>query len=393
MPDYWVLGVWLIVLAASVPLLTFCLEVVLGLLKSRTPRDFAAQGTTCIIMPAHDEAVGIGEALDKLNAALPEAARILVVADNCSDKTAELARAYGADVVERDDTARRGKGFALACGRDWLKKSPPDCVIVLDADCYSDRGSLVALTSAALRHQLPVQASYTFEADLNAPPKVQISNFAFWVKNVVRQKGSQRMGGAAVLTGTGMAFPWELFEKLELATGNITEDLALAVDLALCGRASLFLEDACVLSKAASVDATLAQRSRWEHGFLSTAQRYSMPLLLKGLFLADKRIFLLGLHLLVPPLVLLLTIAGALVMLLVCFAFWSNMAMPATILSAMMIATVLCVLAAWFGGGRAHLSARALMMVPVYVLWKIPVYVRFLSGNRSGWVRTDRTST
>ncbi|MEG4004254.1 MULTISPECIES: glycosyltransferase family 2 protein [unclassified Microcoleus] len=393
MPDYLVLGVWLIVLAASVPLLTFCLEVVLGLSKPRTSSDLAAQGTTCIIMPAHDEAVGIGEALDKLIAALPEAARILVVADNCSDNTAELARACGVNVVERDDPARRGKGFALACGRDWLKKLPPDCVIVLDADCYSDRDSLVALTGAALRHQLPVQASYSFEPDLNAAPKVQISNFAFWVKNVVRQKGSHRMGGAAVLTGTGMAFPWELFEKLDLATGNITEDLALAVDLALCGRASLFLEDARVLSKAASVDATLAQRSRWEHGFLSMAQRYSMPLLLKGLLLVDKRIFLLGLHLLVPPLVLLLTIAAALVMLLVCFALWSNLAMPTAILSGMMIATMLCVLAAWFGGGRTHLSAGALMMVPLYVIWKIPVYVRFLSGKRSGWVRTDRTST
>lgn len=391
MPDFWALAAWFIAVAFSVPLVIFCLEVVLGLKAQPVPFELLAEGSACILVPAHNEAAGIGEALEKLIAALPRGARILVVADNCEDQTATLARALAVDVVERNDPARRGKGYALACGREWLKQSPPDCVIVLDADCYSDPRSLMALIGATLHNQTPVQGSYTFEADLDASPKVQISNFAFWVKNVVRQRGTRRLGGAAVLTGTGMAFPWKTFEKLDLATGNITEDLALAVDLARSGNAAIFLEEAHVCSKAANAEATLAQRSRWEHGFLLTTQRYSLPLVREGLSRLDARTLLLGLHLLVPPLALLLTIAGVTVLLLGSIAWWNGVLLPAALLFGLLLMTILCVLAAWLSGGRNYLSARALIMVPLYILWKIPVYVRFVGGQRSGWVRTDRT--
>lgn len=393
MPDIWVIGICMLSLMLSVPLVTFCCEVLLGLHEPRSVPASSSKVSVCILVPAHNEAAGIGTTLAQLVAALPEFASILVVADNCSDMTAEIARSHGVHVVERHDTTRRGKGYALACGRDWLRRSPPECVIVLDADCQSDRTSLESLADTALSYGFPVQASYTFEPDLSASSKIQISSFAFWLKNVVRQRGARRMGGAAVLTGTGMAFPWMLFDRIELATGNITEDLALAVDLTRAGRAPIFLESARVVSKAASEEATLAQRSRWEHGFLSVAQRYSLPLLGRGLLLLDRRIFLLGLHLSVPPLALLLTVAGGMALLLACVAAWTDVLLPAAILLSLLNATILCVLLAWLAGGRRFLSARALLMVPLYVLWKIPVYARFLKGERSAWVRTDRTSS
>ena len=98
-------------------------------------------------------------------------------------------------------------------------------MIIFDADCETASASIRDLSRHSLKLGLPVQARYVMRADRTASPILQISNFAFWLKNAVRQRGINRMGGAALLTGTGMAFPWTLFEKLPLATSKIVEDL------------------------------------------------------------------------------------------------------------------------------------------------------------------------
>ena len=68
--------------------------------------------------------------------------RLLVVADNCTDHTAAVARAAGAEVLERRDAERRGKGYALAAGVDTLRAGPPDVVVIVDADCRPAAGAI-----------------------------------------------------------------------------------------------------------------------------------------------------------------------------------------------------------------------------------------------------------
>ena len=70
------------------------------------------------VIPAHDEESTVGEALEALRPQLAPGDRLLVVADNCSDDTAEVARRGGAEVATRDDRERRGKGHALRFGLD-----------------------------------------------------------------------------------------------------------------------------------------------------------------------------------------------------------------------------------------------------------------------------------
>ncbi len=236
---------------------------------------------------------------------------LLVVADNCSDATAQLVRQAGQEVIERTDPARRGKGYALAFGRDHLKLDPPECVIVFDADCQADAQSIAALANVCVAENVVVQARYILEPDLSVSPKVQISNFAFWVKNVVRQRGAHRLGGAAILVGTGMAFPWHIFKSAPLATANIVEDLALGINLTQNGHAPTFLEQATVASVAASEGATLGQRTRWEHGFLAMAKSHGLGAIRDGLRTRNRKLFQLGLHLLVPPVAFLLLFSVA----------------------------------------------------------------------------------
>lgn len=385
-----VLLCWAIAFPAIAALSVFSAEALFGAARLRAKTFSGPVPRTTILMPAHDEVATIEKTLFLLAPILSDNIRLLVVADNCSDATAQLVRSAGYEVIERVDPDRVGKGHALAFGRDHLRAAPPACVIVLDADCETDGLSVEALAKCCLANNAAVQASDVLKPDLSASPKVQISNFAFWIKNVVRQRGAQRLGGGAVLMGTGMGFPWTIFESAPLATSNIVEDLALGIHLTQSRQAPIFLEQAMVVSAAASESATLGQRTRWEQGFLATAKSHGLRALGAGLLSGNGKLLWLGLHLLVPPLALLMSSALAVLAFLGAMAlaigyysaFWS-------LIIAMAIAAV-AVLLNWFTGGRQWLGFMALICLPLYVVWKIPVYIRFAKGGRTAWTRTER---
>ncbi len=342
-----------------------------------------------LLIPAHDEAASIAETVRALDAAAPTA-HILVVADNCSDDTAERARAAGAEAIERSDRERRGKGFALAFGRDHLAVAPPDAVIVVDADCRMDRGSAGRLAAAALISGAPVQASNLLASPPGVSPLVSISNFAMLVKNVVRARGLLRIGGGALLFGTGMAFPWPLFARLPLASANAVEDLELGLRLAREGVKVGFDDGARVTSPAASLASSRGQRSRWEHGFLDTARRQAGPLLGAAVRRQSRHLAALGAHLLVPPLALLLLAAALDLVLLAGLALSGADSRPALLLLVLLALVALALLAAGWREARTLLPARDLLRAPLYLFWKLPVYLAFFTRRQTGWNRTGR---
>jgi len=381
---------FVLALGVSLPLIIYTIETSLGLIGTSAIPLAGEAPSTCILIPAHNEAEIISATLAHLTSIIPANARVLIVADNCSDETASLARSQGYEVLERHDPLRRGKGYALAFGREALLISPPHCVIVFDADCRSDAQSIADLSKACEISGSVLQARYVFTADRSLSAKVQISNFALWIKNVVRQRGSSRIGGPAILTGTGMAFPWSVFEKLPLATDNIVEDLALSLHLTKAGHAPGFFEQATVTSAAASQQATLEQRSRWEHGFLAIARTHGLAAVKRGLLSFDWRTLWLGLHLMVPPLALLLTLGLVSEVLLGVIAVSTGYWLPFFTLGSVLLAVLSATFLNWVAGGRQWMAPRSLIFLPLYVLWKLPLYGRFLIGKTATWVRTQR---
>src|SRR5262249_31076539 len=114
------------------------------------------------------------------------------------------------------------------------------------------------------------------------------------------------------LTGTGMAFPWEVLHNAPLASGNIVEDMQLGLDLALAGRSPMFCGTARVRSELpATSGAADSQRTRWIHGHLNTLTRQAPRLLAAAVGRGRPDLFGLALEVSVPPLSLLL-LAGAL---------------------------------------------------------------------------------
>ena len=391
MPVMLTIAAGLLLIAIAIPDVVITVELLLGLrLRSLLAPDRALP-KTAVLVPAHNEGAGIVGMLARTMPLLPAGARILVVADNCTDDTAALAQAAGAEVTERQDATHRGKGHALAHGRAMLAADPPEVVIVLDADCVPEPGAMARLAHNAAVTGRPVQASYLIEPCPTASPMIQISGFAFLVKNLVRQAGLARMGAPVVLTGSGMAFPWADFVAAPLAIDDIVEDLAIGIALARGGSSPLFDPAACIWTPPAGSVGTLGQRTRWEHGFVTTARRVTLPLVREGLARGRPGLLWLGLHVAVPPLALLLALNGA--VLLVLAAGWAFGASVVPLaLDALLIALIgLGVVLAWGLHGRGQVSARTLLLAPVYLLWRIPIYLRLVTGTETRWVRTDRS--
>lgn len=380
---------WLVALSLAAPLAYLGVELFLGLRPLPAQPQHAAPTRICLLVAAHNEVAGIAATVEALAAVAP-GARILVVADNCDDGTATEARKAGADVVERNDPGRRGKGFALAFGREELAGSPPDVVIVVDADCRLGEGSAERLAARAMACGRAVQAANLLTAEKNVSPLVEVSNFAMLVKNLIRARGLVRLGGGALLFGTGMAFPWSLFITLPLATGDAVEDLNLGLWLARQGTGIELDDQALVTSPAAPLADSHAQRSRWEHGFLRTAVTQGVPMLFRGVATASRHVVALGAHLLVPPLALLMLLSIPGLALLAAVGALSGSWVQLLLASAAFGFAAAALLASWWSHGRGILPLGALLRIPVYILWKIPIYIGFFTRNQKAWNRTRR---
>jgi cellulose synthase/poly-beta-1,6-N-acetylglucosamine synthase-like glycosyltransferase len=344
------------------------------------------------LVPAHDESAVIGQTLAVLAPQLGQGDRLLVVADNCADDTAAIARAVGAEVVERTDATRRGKGYALDFGVRHLAGDPPEVVVVIDADCKVSEDALNRLARAASVTGRPAQALYLMHALEGSGIKARVGEFAWRVKNHVRPLGLANLGLPCQLMGTGMAFPWALLRDAKLASGEIVEDMKLGLDLAQAGHPPLFCPEALVTSEfPADEGARGTQRTRWEHGHLGLIVTEAPSLFWQALRRGDAKLVALTLDLAVPPLALLALVVGGLTAIsgLAAALGWASPMLFFVALGALGL-LVLSVLVAWARWGRAILSLRELLALPLYALAKVPMYALFWVRRQTEWVRTKR---
>jgi len=349
---------------------------------------------TAVLVPAHNESVNVLPTIACLLPQLASGDRLLVIADNCTDDTAALARAAGATVLERHNPLLRGKGYALAFGVDALRDDPPDVVLVVDADCTLSAGAVSQISASCASSGFPVQMLNLMHASPGSGVRLRILEFAMVVKNLVRPLGSFRLGGTCNLMGTGMALPWKLISTARLASGHIAEDMKLGVDMAIAGFPPQFLVQAEV-SSAFPDDSEVArvQKSRWEHGHLSLLAE-ELPRMLGAAIAGGKwSLYVLAMDLLIPPLALYVLVLGGGLAATSVVCHWLPVAAAAAwVLFYAACAVVLAVGLAWWRFGRLLLSTSELLTIPLYALWKIPVYVAYALRRRSGWVRTKRKS-
>jgi cellulose synthase/poly-beta-1,6-N-acetylglucosamine synthase-like glycosyltransferase len=386
-------GLLIAALILLIPIAVLFIECSLAVFSRTKPNCVASsnQPGIAVLVPAHNEAAGIRPVLQGLLAQLSNDDQLVVIADNCTDETAEVARSTGATVIERQDETRRGKGYALDYGVQFLSANPPDVVILMDADCLVQPGALSQIAQQAVITKRPIQALYLMEQPTDPKPKDAVSALAFLVKNQVRPAGLAQLNMPCLLTGTGMAFPWAVIQKATLASGNIVEDMQLGVDLAIDGYPAQFCGTARVTGLLPQQQhAAKSQRTRWEHGHLQTIVTQVPKLLKAALIQRRLDLLALALELSVPPLSLLvmgwIALTGLAVIIGLLGASW----LPTLLLSLAGGMMLVAVLAGWFRFGRTVLPAQTLLSIPLYLLWKIPLYLAFLWKPQTEWVRTDR---
>ena len=232
-----------LVVMLSVPLGVVTIQCFVALFAGRSARQkssAAARPSIAVLIPAHDEASVIARTLVSVCSHLREDDRIIVIADNCRDETAVVARSYGVEVRERNEPLHRGKGYAVEYGLRSIASNPPDVIIMLDADCVIERGGLEQLGQTAADTDRPVQAAYLMNPPVDASPRDILSAFAFCIRNLVRPHGLHALGLPCLLTGSGMAFPWSVLRNVRMQGESIVEDMQLAIDLIGAGHPPIF---------------------------------------------------------------------------------------------------------------------------------------------------------
>jgi cellulose synthase/poly-beta-1,6-N-acetylglucosamine synthase-like glycosyltransferase len=389
--DYFLLA---IVLLISLPIFILTIECFSALLpikpRLNNHQKLLYRPSIAILIPAHNEELGISKTLETIVPQLNNRDRVIVIADNCTDGTAAIARSFDVHVIERNNLQHRGKGYALDCGIRYLQKQPPQVVIIVDADCYVHSGAIDRLARLAYANQKPVQPVNLLKRQAKSNPKSSISELAFMVKNLVRPIGLSNLGLPCLIT-MGTAFPWSIIHQAPLASSNLVEDMQLGIDLALSGTPPIFCRDAKVTGVLPQREnAATSQRTRWEHGHLSTLQ-IRVPQLLKASVI-QKRLDLLAiaLDLSIPPLSLLVIIWGAIVTLGLFIGVlgggWSLSQL--SLIEGILL--LLSIVGTWAKFGRKDIPLQSLLILPGYIFWKIQIYRKFLVKREQNWVRTER---
>jgi cellulose synthase/poly-beta-1,6-N-acetylglucosamine synthase-like glycosyltransferase len=383
-------------LTVTLPVATILLETIAAIvlsgktfahLTSTEPRNRVG-----VLIPAHNEEEMLPETIANIQLQLRDEDWLLVVADNCSDGTATVAKSFGADVIVRSDSINIGKGFALDCGIRLFASNPPKIVVAVDADCKLGDFAIDHLAAMCNETKRPVQALYTMLGGPDPTPIMRAREFAWRAKNWIRPLGLSSAGLPCQLMGSGMAFPWEVIAPANLATGALVEDLKLGLELAADGHPPIFCPAANVTSEfPATSEGSRSQQFRWEQGHLGMIWAQIPRLFMNALRRRDIPLLVLILDAAVPPLSLLWIIT--LLFPGLGFIFW-QMGMGSAVFFVGLgnFAGFICAAAGcWIKGGRDLLPLWSVLLLGLSALRKIPFYYRIvLRRNGQTWVRTDR---
>lgn len=382
------LAVLALIVFALLPILAFSFECLSALLPGAggASSRSSPRPRCTVLIPACNEEHEIAGALGSLRAQLREEDRVLVVADNCTDATASVARAQGATVIERREPLAIGKDRALEFGIEHLRAEPPDVVLVLDADTIMEAGALDRLVGMAAETCRPVQGAYRLEPPAPSSPADMVSFLAVTVKNLVRPMGLERAGLPCPLTGSGFAIPWSLIQHVPVATGEVVEDVRMGIDLAIAGYPPRFCAEAGIVGRLHADRASAGiQRRRWEHGQIANLVRQVPRLLGAGLRQRRVELLAMAIDVAIPPLALLilvwLFVCGLAVIVGLRSGEWTAAWLGAGG-STLLLGTVLAIRARFLA---EKIPLRVLGLIPNYMISKIPLYLAVAFRRQRQW--------
>ena len=385
--------------------------------KEAPAKSFPAKHKFAMLIAAHNEEAvisGIIKSLKKLN--YPnQLYDIFVIADNCTDNTAEVARGYGAKVYERFDDVKRGKGFSL----EWMfakvfdMEEKYDAVCVLDADNLVSSNFLLEMNKQlSLGHK--VVQGYL---DSKNPYDTWVSgnnSIAFWISNRLIQLPRYYLGLSCVLGGTGFIVATDILKEIGWEATSLTEDLEFSMKLIMKDMKVYWAHDAVIFDeKPLKMAQSWRQRKRWMQGHFDCVRKFFGKLLVKSVKERNFGAFDGALYLIQPVIVV---INGIGIILGMIYSLLSlihlitginygyigellklNMNQPFTLRTGMfmMVMIVLLYLSTAFVIIEGKLTIKIikyLVLLPLYNLTWVPIIIRgFMDRNKREWSHTVHT--
>ncbi|MEZ4714216.1 MAG: glycosyltransferase family 2 protein [Caldilineaceae bacterium] len=392
----WSLG---FILSAVILYLLFLTITALASHRQRHTLIPVSQNRFVFLVPAHNEEKLLPNLLKSLKALDYPADQfaIHVVADNCADCTAEVGRAHGAHVHERFNQTQLGKGYAL----QWLLKRIEesddafDAAIILDADSVVSANFLSVMNRHLANGERVIQAYYTVLHPERAW-NTCLRYVALTALHYLRPLARMALGGSVGLKGNGMVFHRSILRN-HAWSASVTEDIEYHMSLILAGERVTFAREAVVWAEMPTeLKDARTQNIRWEQGRLEMAKRY-VPRLLKAFWSGQQKQPNLSaftyldaaIEHIIPP----FSIVTGLSLLFLFMALLLQSTAAIALGMGLLIGQIV-----YFGTGLLLVNSPrqvyvALLYAPLFVVWKIWLYLRILLGlDKQGWVRTARNN-
>ncbi|KRB73253.1 hydrolase [Nocardioides sp. Root190] len=355
--------------------------------------------TLTVLVPAHNEEEAISGTLASLLEQSHRPERVIVVADNCTDRTAEIARSLGVEVVETiGNTHKKAGALNQALTRILPGQGENDLVMVMDADTSLDEGFLASVVRRMTedRGLMAIGGLFYGEEGKGLIGQFQRNEYTRYGRDLLRRRGR-----VFVLTGTATAFRPRALRTVAAERGAIlpgvpgdvydtlvlTEDNEITLALKTLGGLVMSPSDCTVVTEVMpDWRALWAQRLRWQRGALENLGEYGMrPATFR--YWAQQLgigygVIALGSYLLL--MVLMLTSFDEWIW----FPFW---------LGTGLIFTVERIVTVWRGGWRARLLAASLFPELFYALFLDIVYLKGIidmsTGRTAAWKHVVQTPT
>lgn len=354
-----------------------------------------------LVVAAHNEEIVIAHIVDSLfRQNYPrELYDVFVIADNCSDKTAEIAEEHGARVFVRENKDERGKGYAL----EWMfnkiynMEENYDAIAVFDAD---------NLVSSNFLYEMNIQLSKDYKVvqgyiDSKNPFDSWITcsySIAFWLSNRIFQLPRYNLGLSCSLCGTGFCVDLDVLKKIGWGATCLTEDLEFTMKLALNNIKIGWAHNAVVYDeKPITLIQSWKQRTRWMQGHADCASRFLIPLFKKAFKEASLISFDCALYLFQPLRFILLGLAT--IMMWIQTIYPESPFFNLRYVFPTVVWQVYVILQSLYGPSiiiaEKKFSLKVIfgfLLYPIYCLTWVPITIQgFLSKNNKNWHHTLHT--
>ena len=370
-----------------------------GMWRRKENKILTPKKNFAVIIAAHNESAVIGQLLQNLQSLdYPKTLYdVFVIADNCDDNTAEIARGYGSIVCERMHPTKKSKGFAMEWMFERLFKMEKkyDAVVVFDADNLVHPRFLMEMNNRLCKGDRIIQGYL----DAKNPYDTWVAGtfaIAFWVIDHISHLAKTNIGLSAVLGGTGMCITTDVLERYGWRATCLTEDMEFTMKSLAEGIKTTWAHDAIVYDeKPLTFMQSWRQRKRWAQGQFDVAHRYIPKMLREGIKRRDIRILDGCLYLLQPHFLMISTFFIVISYIQSAFPpFYTNIynIIPSQLMTAIMLGQYILPMIILL---KIQVKWKAwfyMLLYPVFIYSWVPIiFLGFIHRNEHEWSHTQHT--